>query len=158
MFTMKAFKYVLPFWITLLVVIVMTVTMSLINGGAIPFPGILGQIAYGTAIGYILGLVIPVGKWADAFAGLLKARQGSLGYTLAINLVYATFFTVVMSAAFTAYFIGFPPFFLSAVAASMPVGFAVGYVVGVLATPLAVKLSMAMCGKGGPGGSAEHQG
>lgn len=147
MFSKKSFKYVMSFWTSFLLVIIMSVVMTLVNAGAIHFPGILRDIAIGTVVAYGAGLLIPVGKWADAFAGLFKVQHGSLAFSLLSNVVYTLFFGILMTVLFTAMAIGFPPYFLQACLGGLPLGLAVGYIAGCIVNPVSLKLTRMMCTK-----------
>ena len=156
MFTMRAFKYVVPFWFSLIMGTVMTLALTYINAGFIPFPMVLRDILIAVCVAYGLGFIIPVNAWADRFAALFKAKNGSMHYVLATSAVFALFYTVVFSFLFTAIAIGFPPYFLAAAISGMPVGLIVGYIVGVAANPLALKLSLLVCSKKTDTAGATH--
>lgn len=147
MFTKKAFKYVLNFWFSLFLSMAMSLTMTYVNTGFIPFPGVIIPILEGTVIAYIAGIILPINKWGDAFAELCKAKKGALLFTLISTFVVTLYFTIIMTTVFTAMAIGFPPFFLSAVLGSFSISFGVAYLVALLITPLAFKLSDMMTSK-----------
>ncbi|MCL1931885.1 MAG: hypothetical protein FWF55_08710 [Treponema sp.] len=151
LFTMKAFKYVIQFWFSFLMIIMVVPAFSLIYTGRIPFPGILfdmlkGFIA-GNVIVNVIGLLIPVQKLAEKFAGLFKAQTGAFAYNALTTFVYVSFYVVIFGILYTALAIGFPPYFLLVVLKGMPLSFAVCYVVGVAINPLALKLSFWTCSK-----------
>ena len=154
MFTMKAFKYVIQFWFSFLMVIVVVPVFSLIYAGRIPFPGILldmltGFIA-GNVIVNVIGLFLPVQKLAERFVGLFNAKTGTFAYNLLATFVYVSIYVVIFGCLYTALAIGFPPYYFPVVLKGMPLSFAVCYVVGVAINPIALKLSFWTCG-----GSAE---
>ena len=151
MFTMKAFKYVIQFWFSFLMVIVVVPAFSFIYTGHIPFPGILldmlkGFIA-GNVIVNVIGLLLPVQKLAEKFAGLFNAKIGTFAYNLLTTFIYVSFYVVIFGFLYTALAIGFPPYFLMVVLKGMPLSFAVCYVVGVTINPIALKLSFWTCSK-----------
>ena len=147
MFTKKAFKYILNFWFSLFLSTAMSLTMTYINRGMVPFPGVIIPILEGTAIAYIAGIILPINKWGDAFAALCKATKGTFLFTLVSTFVVTLYFTIVMTTMFTAMAIGFPPYFLFAVMGSFPISFGVAYVVALIITPLAFKLTDMMSNK-----------
>jgi len=151
LFTMKAFKYVIQFWFSFLMIIVVVPAFSLIYTGRITFPGVLldmlkGFIA-GNIIVYVIGLLLPVQKLAEKFAGLLKAKIGTFAYNLLTTFIYVSFYVVIFGFLYTALAIGFPPYYLMVVLKGMPLSFTVCYVVGVAINPLAMKLSFWTCSK-----------
>lgn len=147
MFSKKAFPYVISFWTAFLLVIIMSTVMSLINTGTIHFPDHLYNIALGTVVAYIAGLVVPIAKWANAFAGMFKAKPGTIPFSLLSNVVYTVFFGILMTVLFTALAIGFPPYFLQACLGGLPLGFLVGYIAGCIVSPIALRLTIIMCSK-----------
>ena len=147
MFTKKAFKYVLNFWFSLFLSIAMSLTMTYVNTGFVPFPGVIIPILEGTAIAYIAGVILPINKWGDAFAALCKATKGMFLFTLISTFVVTLYFTIIMTTMFTAMAIGFPSYFLLAVLGSFPISFGVAYLVALIITPLAFKLTNMMTNK-----------
>jgi hypothetical protein len=148
---MKAFKYVIQFWFSFLMIIIVVPAFSLIYTGRVPFPGVLldmlkGFIA-GNIIVSVIGLFLPVQKLAEKFAGLFKAKTGTFAYNLLTTFIYVSFYVVIFGFLYTALAIGFPPYFLIAVLKGMPLSFAVCYVTGVAVNPLALRLSFWMCGR-----------
>jgi len=148
---MKAFKYVIQFWFSFLMIIIVVPAFSLIYTGRIPFPGVLldmlkGFIA-GNIIVYVIGLLLPVQKLAEKFAGLFNAKIGTFAYNLLTTFIYVSFYVVIFGFLYTALAIGFPPYFLMVVLKGMPLSFAVCYVVGVTINPIALKLSFWTCSK-----------
>jgi len=151
MFTMKAFKYVIQFWFSFLMIIIVVPAFSLIYTGRVPFPGVLldmlkGFIA-GNVIVSVIGLFLPIQKLAEKFAGLFKAKTGTFAHNLLTTFIYVSFYVVIFGFLYTALAIGFPPYFLTAVLKGMPLSFAVCYVAGVAVNPLALRLSFWMCGR-----------
>jgi len=151
MFTMKAFKYVIQFWFSFLMIIVVVPAFSLIYTGRVPFPGILldmlkGFIA-GNVIVYIIGLLLPIQKLAEKFAGVFNAKIGTFAYNLLTTFIYVSFYVVIFGFLYTALAIGFPPYYLMVVLKGMSLNFAVCYIVGVTINPIALKLSFWTCGK-----------
>jgi len=151
LFTMKAFKYVIQFWFSFLMIIVVVPAFSLIYTGSIPFPGVLLDILKGFIAGNIIvnviGLLLPVQKLAEKFAGLFRAKPGTFAYNLLTTFVYASIYVVIFGCLYTALAIGFPPYYLMVVLKGIPLSFAVCYVVGVAINPLALKLSFWTCSK-----------
>jgi hypothetical protein len=132
-------------------VIVVVPAFSLIYTRHIPFPGILldmlkGFIA-GNIIVSVIGLLLPVQKLAEKFAGLFNAKTGTFVYNLLTTFIYVSFYVVIFGFLYTALAIGFPPYFLIVVLKGMPLSFAVCYVVGVAINPIALKLSFWTCSK-----------
>jgi hypothetical protein len=151
MFTMKAFKYVIQFWFSFLMIIIVVPAFSLIYTGCVPFPGVLldmlkGFIA-GNVIVYVIGLLFPIQKLAEKFAGLFNAKIGTFAYNLLTTFIYVSFYVVIFGFLYTALAIGFPPYFLIVVLKGMPLSFAVCYVAGVAVNPLALRLSLWICSK-----------
>ena len=151
MFTMKAFKYVIQFWFSFLMIIVVVPAFSLIYTGRIPFPGILldmlkGFIA-GNVIVSVIGLLFPVQKLAEKFAGLFNVKIGTFAYNLLTTFIYVSFYVVIFGCLYTALAIGFPPYYLMVVLKGIPLSFAVCYIVGVAINPIALKLSFWTCSK-----------
>lgn len=147
MFSKKAFPYVMPFWISLFVVIIMCCVMSMVNAGGIHFPGILRDILIGTAVAYASSVALPVNKWSEQFAGLFHAKHGTLTWTLLSNVIPTIIMGVLMTLLFTYLAIGFAPYYLAACISSLPLGLGVGYIAGLLVTPLAMKLTAILCSK-----------
>ena len=147
MFSKKSFPLVMPFWLSLVIVVIMCVVMSLVNAGGIHFPGILRDIAIGTVVAYGASVLLPVNKWSDGFAGLFKLKHGTLAYTLVSSIIPTVIMGILMTLLFTYLAIGFAPYFLAACLGSLPLGLAVGYVAGLVATPIALKLTGMMCTK-----------
>ena len=150
-FTMKAFKYVIQFWFSFLMIIVVVPAFSLIYTGRITFPGVLldmlkGFIA-GNIIVYVIGLLFPVQRIAEKFAGLFNAKIGTFAYNLLTTFIYVSFYVVIFGFLYTALAIGFPPYYFMAVLKGIPLSFAVCYVVGAAINPLALKLSFWTCSK-----------
>ena len=148
---MKAFKYVIQFWFSFLMIIIVVPAFSLIYTGRIPFPGVLldmlkGFIA-GNIIVYVIGLLLSVQKLAEKFAGLFKAETGTFTYTLLTTFIYVSFYVVIFGFLYTALAIGFPPYYFLVVLKGMPLSFAVCYAVGVVINPIALKLSFWTCSK-----------
>ncbi|MDR1869674.1 MAG: hypothetical protein LBQ82_06790 [Treponema sp.] len=148
---MKAFKYVIQFWFSFLMIIVVVPAFSLIYTGRVPFPGVLlemlkGFIA-GNVIVFIIGLLIPIQKLAEKFAGLFKAKIGTFVYNLLTTFIYVSFYVVIFGVLYTALAIGFPPYFFLVVLKGIPLSFAVCYIAGVAVNPIALKLSFWTCGK-----------
>jgi len=152
LFTMKAFKYVIQFWFSFLMIIIVVPAFSLIYTGRIPFPGVLldmlkGFIA-GNVIVYVIGLLLPIQKLAEKFAGLFNAKIGTFAYNLLTTFIYVSFYVIIFGFLYTVLAIGFPPYYLMVVLKGMPLSFAVCYVVGVAINPIALKLSFWTCSKG----------
>lgn len=147
MFSKKAFRFVMPFWIALIIVVIMCCVMSLVKTGGIPFPGILRNIAIGTAVAYAASVLLPVNRWAEAFPGLFRVKQGSLAYALLSNVIPTIVLGVLMTMLFTYLAIGCPPYFLAACVGDLPLGLGVGYLAGMVATPISMKLAACMCTK-----------
>ena len=151
LFTMKAFKYVIQFWFSFLMIIIVAPAFSLIYTGSVPFPGILLEMLKGFIAGNIIvniiGLLLPIQKLAEKFAGLFKVKTGTFAYNLLTTFVYVSFYVVIFGVLYTALAVGFPPYFLLVVLKGMPLSFAVCYVVGVAINPIALKLSFWTCSK-----------
>ena len=137
----------MPFWIALIVVSIMCCVMSLVKTGGIPFPGILCNIAIGTAVAYAASVLLPVNRWSEAFAELFSASRGSIAYALLSNVIPSIVLGVLMTVLFTYLAIGFPPYFFAACVSDLPLGLGVGYLAGMAATPVALKLAARMCTK-----------
>jgi hypothetical protein len=132
-------------------VIVVVPAFSFIYTGRIPFPGILldmlkGFIA-GNVIVNVIGLLLPVQKLAEKFAGLFNAKIGTFAYNLLATFIYVSIYVVVFGFLYTALAIGFPAYYFMVVLKGMPLSFAVCYVVGVAINPIALKLSFWTCSK-----------
>jgi len=151
MFTMKAFKYVIQFWFSFLMIIIVAPAFSLIYTGRVPFPGVLLDILKGFVAGNIIvsviGLLVPLQKLAEKFAGLFDAKIGTFAYNLLTTFIYVSFYVVIFGFLYTALAIGFPPYFLIVVLKGIPLSFAVCYAAGVAVNPLALKLSFWTCSK-----------
>lgn len=147
MFSKKAFPFVMPFWISLFVVIIMCCVMSLVNAGGIHFPGIVRDILIGTVVAYIGSTALPVNKWSAQFAELCHAKPGTIAHTLLSNVVPTIVMGILMTLLFTYLAIGFAPYYLAACLSSLPLGLGIGYIAGLLATPVAMKLTALMCSK-----------
>jgi len=137
----------MPFWISLIVVIIMCCVMSFVNAGGIHFPGILRDILIGTLVAYIGSIVLPVNQWSAKLTGLFQIGQGSLRYALVSNVIPTIVMGMLMTVLFTYLAIGFTPYFLAACMNSLPLGLAVGYMAGLVATPIALKLTELICTK-----------
>jgi len=152
-FTMKAFKYVIQFWFSFLMIIIVVPAFSLIYTGRITFPGVLLDILKGFIAGnvivYVIGLLLPIQKLAEKFAGLFNAKIGTFAHNLLTTFIYVSFYVVIFGFLYTALAIGFPPYFLIVVLKGIPLGFAVCYVAGVAVNPIALKLSFWICSKKG---------
>jgi hypothetical protein len=132
-------------------IIVVVPAFSLIYTGRIPFPGILldmlkGFIA-GNVIVYIIGLLLPVQKLAEKFAGFFKAKIGTFAYNLLTTFIYVSIYVVIFGLLYTALAIGFPSYYFLVVLKGIPLSFAVCYVAGVAINPIALKLSFWICSK-----------
>jgi hypothetical protein len=132
-------------------IIVVVPAFSLIYTGRIPFPGVLldmlkGFIA-GNVIVYVIGLLVPVQKLAEKFAGLFNAKIGTFLNNLLTTFIYVSFYVVIFGLLYTAITIGFPPYYFLVVLKGIPLSFAVCYVVGVAINPIALKLSFWTCSK-----------
>lgn len=147
MFTKKAFGLVLNFWFALFLAIVMSLVMTYSNAGFIPFPGILVTMLEGLVIGFVAGAILPINKWAEKLALKCGTREGSISFKLISTLVNTLYFCTILSFAFTALEIGFPPYFFMAFIGGMPLALASGYVTALIVTPLAVWLADKMTGK-----------
>ena len=151
MFTMKAFKYVIQFWFSFLMIIIVVPAFSLIYTGRVPFPDVLLDILKGFIAGNVIvsviGLLLPIQKLAEKFAGFFNAKIGTFAYNLLTTFIYVSFYVVIFGFLYTALAIGFPPYFLLVVLKGMPLSFAVCYVAGVAINPLALKLSFWTCSK-----------
>ena len=147
MFSKRAFPYIMSFWSAFGIVLTMCIIMSLVNIGTIAFPGIIRDIALGTAVAYSISVLLPVSKWADGFATLCKAKPGTLAFSLLGNVIFDLFIGIPMTFLFTALAIGFPPYYLFACLEGLPLGLGVGYVASAIVTPVALKLTMKMCTK-----------
>lgn len=147
MFSKKAFRFVMPFWISLIVVVIMCCVMSMVNAGGIHFPGILRDIAVGTMVAWGASVLLPVNAWSERFCGLFGAKHGSVAFVLLNNVIPTLVMGILMTLLFTCLAIGFPPYFIAACLGSLPLGLGVGYIAGLIATPIALKLAGAMCTK-----------
>ncbi|WP_195268384.1 DUF2798 domain-containing protein [Eubacterium sp. 1001713B170207_170306_E7] len=147
MFTKKAFGLVLNFWFALFLAIAMSLVMTYANAGFIPFPGILIKILEGLVIGFAAGAILPINSWAVKLALKCGAPEGSIPFKLISTLVNTVYFCTILSFAFTALEIGFPPYFFMAFLAGMPLALASGYLTALLVTPLAVRLADKMTNK-----------
>ena len=151
MFTMKAFKYVIQFWFSFLMIIIVVPAFSLIYTGRVPFPDVLLDILKGFIAGNVIvsviGLLLPIQKLAEKFAGLFNAKIGTFAYNLLTTFIYVSFYVVIFGFLYTALAIGFPPYFFIVVLKGMPLSFAVCYVAGVAVNPLALRLSYWTCSK-----------
>jgi len=147
MFSMKAFKYVVQFWFSFLMVIVIVPVFTYLAAGTIPFPGVLRDMLFGFVIANVVGLLIPVQPLADKFAKLFRAKDGSFVYILLTTFIYCLFYVVFFSFLYTALAIGFPPYYLQTVIKGIPYSFAVSYVFSVAINPVAMKLSLWTCSK-----------
>jgi len=147
MFSKKAFPYVMPFWISLIVVIIMCCVMSCLNAGGIHFPVILRDILIGTGVAYAVSILLPVNKWSGQFTGLFHAKEGGLVFNLLRNVIPTIVMGILMTVLFIYLAIGFAPYFLAACLNSLPLGLAVGYLAGLLATPIALRLTGMLCTK-----------
>jgi hypothetical protein len=132
-------------------VIVVVPAFSLIYTGRIPFPGVLldmlkGFIA-GNIIVNVIGLLLPIQKLAEKFAGLFNAKIGTFAYNVLTTFIYVSCYVVIFGCLYTGLAIGFPPYYLMVVLKGIPLSFAVCYVVGVAINPLALKLSFWTCSK-----------
>ncbi|MDR2570361.1 MAG: DUF2798 domain-containing protein [Oscillospiraceae bacterium] len=145
MFNAKYFKYIMLFWMALLLSIVMSLTMTYFNAGFIPFPGILLTVLQGLLVSYIAGLIVPIVKISNGFAASLKLKQGSLPFHMCSIMVLAAYFTIIMTFAFTALAIGFPPNFWHVIIRSLPIAFIAGYIAGFALSPVAKAISLKMC-------------
>lgn len=148
MFKKSAFPHVMLFFIALIMVSIMATVMTLVNTGTIVFPELLKSIGIGMVIAIVLGELVPVIKWADAFAiGLCKRKPGSLGHILLQNLIMSLFYGIIMSLIFTYIGIGYPPYFWKAWLGGLPLGMLVGYVAGLVAGVVSNKIATALCSK-----------
>lgn len=147
MFTKKSYKYVLNFWFSFFLSIAMSTVMSLTSPILIPLSGTAIAIIEGTIIAYMAGIIVPINSWADAFAKKCKAQEGTLVFRLLSHLIVTLYFVTIMSFAFTALAIGFPPFYFIAAVSGIPLGFAAGYIVGLIVAPLALRLTDLMTNK-----------
>ena len=147
MLSKKAFRFVMPFWIALIIVVIMCCVMSLVKTGEIPFPGILRNMAIGIAVAYPASVLLPVSRWAEAFAGMFRVKQSSIVYALLSNVIPSIVLGVLMTLLFTYLAIGFPPYFFAACVGDLPLGLGVGYLAGLIATPISMKLTACMCTK-----------
>ena len=147
MLSKKAFRFVMPFWLVLIIVVIMCCVMSLAKTGGISFPEILRNIAIGTAAAYTVSILLPINRWSDAFAGLFHAQQGSFAYALLSNVIPTIIFGILMTLLFTYLAIGLPPYFVAACIGDLPLGLGVGYLAGLVAMPISLKLAAAMCTK-----------
>jgi len=147
MISRKQFKYVIIFWISLLVVAAMSIIMSLIKTGTVPFPGILKKIGVGFVVAYVASLMVPTVKWANGFALACKAKPGTVAYSLLENVIHTLFFGTLLTFVFTAMAIGFPAHYLTVCIHELPLGLFIGYIVGYIMSPIALKLTHLMCTK-----------
>lgn len=147
MFTMKAFKYVIQFWSSILMVIVIVPVFSLIYAGTVPFPGILRDMLVGFVVANVVGLLIPIYSLADKFAKLFHTKNGTIVYILLTTFIYSSFYVTFFGLFYTALAIGFPPNYLQVVINSIPLGFAVSYVISLAINPVAMKLTLWTCSK-----------
>lgn len=147
MFSKKRFKYVIIFWISLLVVAAMSIIMSLIKTGTVQFPGVLKKIGVGFVIAYVASLLVPTVKWANSFAHACKAKPGTIAYSLLENVVHTLFFGTLLTFVFTAMSIGFSAYYLKACIHELPLSLFVGYIVGYFISPVALRLTQSMCTK-----------
>lgn len=143
MFTKKAFGLVLNFWFALFLAIVMSLVMVYANAGFIPFPGILVNMLEGLVIGFVAGAILPINKWAVKLALKCGTLEGSIPFRLVTTLVNTLYFCTILSFAFTALEIGFPPYFFGAFMLAL----ASGYLTALLVTPLSVWLADKMTDK-----------
>lgn len=137
----------MPFWISFIVVVIMCCVMSIVNAGGVHFPGVVRDIAIGTAVAYAASVLLPVTRWSEAFTGLFPVRHGSAAYILLNNVIPTLVMGILMTLLFTYLAIGFPPFFFSACLSSLPLGLGVGYLAGLIAAPAALKLTAVLCTK-----------
>jgi hypothetical protein len=101
----------------------------------------------GNVIVNVIGLLLPVQKLAEKFAGLFNAKIDTFAYNLLTTFIYVSIYVVVFGFLYTALAIGFPPYYFLVVLKGMPLSFAVCYVVGVAINPIALKLSFWTCSK-----------
>jgi hypothetical protein len=101
----------------------------------------------GNIIVYVIGLLLPIQKLAENFAGLFNAKIGTFVYNLLATFIYVSLYVVIFGFLYTAIAIGFPPYYLMVVLKGMPLSFAVCYFVGVAINPIALKLSFWTCSK-----------
>jgi len=147
MFTMKAFRYVVQFWFSFLMVIVIVPVFSFLAAGTVPFPGVLRDMLFGFVIANVVGLLIPVQPFADKFAKLFHAKNGTFVYILLSTFIYVSIYVVFFGFLYTALAIGFPPYYLQVVIKGIPFGFVVSYVISVAINPVALKLALWTCSK-----------
>ncbi|MFZ7120770.1 MAG: DUF2798 domain-containing protein [Eubacteriaceae bacterium] len=147
MFTKKAFSFVLIFWFALFLSTGMSLAFAYINLGFIPFPGILTDILLGLVIAYIAGIFVPITKYANSFATLFNAKEGSMPFTLLTTFIYAVYFSIVMGFAFTVIGEGLPNYFMQAFIHGIPLGFVIGYLMALIVTPLCIWLTNKMTNK-----------
>jgi len=147
MFTMKAFRYVVQFWFSFLMVIVVVPVFCYLAAGTVPFPGVLRDMLFGFVIANVVGLFVPVQPLADRFAKLFNAKNGTFAYILLSTFIYCSIYVVFFSFLYTALAIGFPSYYLQVVVKSIPFGFAVSYIISVAINPIAMKFSYWTCSK-----------
>lgn len=147
MFTMKAFRFVVQFWFSFLMVIVVVPVFSFIASGTVSFPGIFLDMLIGFIIANAIGLVIPLHPLADRFAKRFDAKSGSFKYILLTTFVYSAIYVLFFAFLYTALAIGFPSNYLIVVINGIPMSFAVSYVISVAINPIAMRLSFWTCSK-----------
>lgn len=112
----------MPFWISLIVVVIMCCVMSVVNTGGIHFPGILRDIAVGTVVAWAASVLLPVNAWSEWFCGLFGVKHGSAAFVLLNNVIPTIVMGILMTLLFTYLAIGFPPYFFAACLGSLPLG------------------------------------
>lgn len=141
MFTKKAFGILMNFWCSLFISAIVSIGMSLVTTKSIPFPDILITILLGLVVGFIIAIIIPANRWGDALAKKFKANTGTIKYLLISTLVNVICFGTILTFVFTAYVIGFPPFYFMAVLKMMPLVLLIVYPSAIIVTPIALKLT-----------------
>ena len=140
----KYYPFVMNFWNTLFMTVIMTTVFTLYNTGTIAIGPFLNDIWRGFLIGYIVSVVVPVGKMGQVLCQKLGAAPGSLKFALISALPPTVVMVVVMCFAFTFFAIGLQYGAMALIMGalgSMPLGFLVAYLCGVLLTPVSMKLA-----------------
>ena len=148
MFSMKAFRYVLLFWNSVIMgtSLVFLITLFVFHG-TIEFPSIIGLILIAIGVSFVAGLLIPMNRMADKFASVFKAKQGSVLYTLTSTVVYSLIYSLIFLLLFVAMFTGFSTNYFQIVFGAFPLTLLISYVVGVITSPIAYKIACSMCAK-----------
>lgn len=143
----KYYPFVMNFWNTLFMTVIMTTVFTLYNTGTISLLPFLNDIWRGFLIGYIVSIIVPVGKMGQDLTAKLGATPGSVKYALLSAIPPTVVMVIVMCFAFTFFAIGLQfgaMALIMGALSSMPLGFVVAYLCGVLLTPVSMKLAEKM--------------